>query len=255
MTHNNRPKVSIVLPTYNGERWLAEAIQSVIAQTLKSWELIIVNDCSTDKTKEIAESFAKQDSRISVISNEQNKKLPASLNVGFTCARGDFLTWTSDDNLFKTTALEKMSSYLDEHPDTDMVSMNEDIIDEDGNVVKDFDKDFRFKRNAAYLIHGCNVGAAFMYRRTIADKAGIYDESMFCAEDYDYWCRIALNGRIDYTNDNVYQYRDQAASLSRTKRKVVKDRTNAIRRKYATSFFTKYSFTEFDQAKLWAHHP
>jgi glycosyltransferase involved in cell wall biosynthesis len=86
------PKISVVLPTYNGARFLAESIESVINQTETHWELIIVNDCSTDNTLEIAEKYAKLDSRIRVISNEVNKKLPGALNVGFADARSEYLT-------------------------------------------------------------------------------------------------------------------------------------------------------------------
>ena len=86
------PKISVILPTYNGERWLAESIKSVIDQTEHNWELIIVNDCSKDNTLKIAQSFAERDKRIFVISNEVNKKLPATLNIGFSYAKGKYLT-------------------------------------------------------------------------------------------------------------------------------------------------------------------
>ena len=102
------PKISVILPSYNGERYLAQSIQSVIDQTETDWELIIVNDCSTDSTLEIATKFAKIDRRIKVISNEKNSKLPASLNEGFRRAKGKYLTWTSDDNYYKPDALKKL---------------------------------------------------------------------------------------------------------------------------------------------------
>ncbi|MBE6451252.1 MAG: glycosyltransferase [Alphaproteobacteria bacterium] len=242
-----KPKISIVLPTYNGEKWLELSIQSVINQTIKNWELIIVNDCSTDNTLKIANSFAEKDSRITVITNETNKKLPASLNVGFSHARGEYLTWTSDDNLYKKNALEMLSSYLDNHPETSMVSMNEDIINEDGKTVKILDNSYKYKRCAAALMNNCNVGAAFMYRKSIADIVGQYDENTFCAEDYDYWCRIALAGNIDYTSDNIYQYRCNSLSLSATKKQQVKEKTKFIKHKYFEQFAEKYNYTKNDK--------
>ena len=69
-----KPKISVILPSYNGERYIAQSIQSVIDQTEKDWELIIVNDCSTDSTLEIASEFAKKDKRIKIISNKKNSK-------------------------------------------------------------------------------------------------------------------------------------------------------------------------------------
>ena len=103
------PKISVILPSYNGERYIAQSIQSVIDQTETDWELIIVNDCSKDNTLKICEDFAKKDKRIRVITNETNKKLPASLNVGFAHANGKYLTLTSDDNHYRPNALDTLS--------------------------------------------------------------------------------------------------------------------------------------------------
>lgn len=107
----NNPLVSIVLPTYNGEEYISRAIQSIINQTYTNWELIIVNDCSTDSTLEIINNFSKQDSRIKIINNDKNMKLPASLNRGFKEANGEYYTWTSDDNEYYPEAIEKMVNF------------------------------------------------------------------------------------------------------------------------------------------------
>lgn len=254
MTASLSPKVSIVLPTYNGSKWLTKAVKSIINQTFQDWELIIVNDCSTDNTLAIIESLAAQDCRIKFISNNKNLKLPASLNIGFSIAKGEYYTWTSDDNVFKSNAIAAMASYLDRHPQTDMISMNSDIINENGEVIENFDGNYTYKRCVEYLIHMNNIGAAFMYRKTIAQKVGQYSEMLFCAEDYDYWCRIALAGKIDYSKENIYQYRVHSNSLSKTKRDLVKINTNHIRERYAPNFFLKYNFSLLDKAKLWAHH-
>jgi len=82
-----QPKVSIVLPVYNGAKYLRESVDSCLAQTFSNWELIIVNDCSTDESSAIAEEYAAKDERIRVIHNETNLKLPASLNAGFCQAK------------------------------------------------------------------------------------------------------------------------------------------------------------------------
>ena len=102
---------SIVLPTYNGEEFLSNSIESVINQTFQDWELIIVNDCSTDNSLSIAEEYFKKDNRIRIINNAENKKLPESLNIGFREAKGDYFTWTSDDNEYYPNAIEKSYIY------------------------------------------------------------------------------------------------------------------------------------------------
>lgn len=231
--------VSIVLPTYNGEKFLENSIKSVINQTYQNWELIIVNDASTDNTAEILKKYSKLNSKIRVITNEKNRKLPASLNIGFKEARGEYFTWTSDDNMYKNNALEYMVNYLTNHPLADLVSCNFDFIKENGEFEKEFVTNQ--ERSAVRLAYGCNVGACFMYRRQIAEKVGDYDTKMFCAEDYDYWCRIALAGTIDYVNENLYIYRRNSKSLTATKSKRIGRISDMIRFKYATSLFTKYN--------------
>jgi len=100
--------ISIVLPVYNGARFLRESIDSVLNQTYTNWELLILDDCSTDETPSIAQEYAEKDSRIFYYRNERNLRLPGNLNRGFSLAKGDYLTWTSDDNRYRPTALEKM---------------------------------------------------------------------------------------------------------------------------------------------------
>ena len=100
--------ISIVMPVYNGEKFLKQSIESVIGQSYKDWELILVNDCSTDRSLEIMQCYAESDNRIKIINNEINKKLPKSLNVGFAQACGKYYTWTSDDNMFHKDAIREM---------------------------------------------------------------------------------------------------------------------------------------------------
>ena len=111
------PTVTIVLPCYNGAGFLAQSIDSVIAQTFTDWELIIVNDCSKDNSLEIMQRYAEKDNRIRIINNEHNLKLPGALNRGFQEAKGKYLTWTSHDNRMGPTMLEEFVSYLDNNPD------------------------------------------------------------------------------------------------------------------------------------------
>ncbi|MDR2105529.1 MAG: glycosyltransferase family 2 protein [Deferribacteraceae bacterium] len=243
------PKITVILPTYNGGQFLAQSVESIIAQTENDWELIIVNDCSTDNTLEIAEGFSAKDSRIQVITNRTNMKLPASLNIGFSKARGRYFTWTSDDNLYKPNALEIMAAYLDNRREVDFITANSDIIGEEGEVLKQ-------KYNTAdirlpvELILGCNISAAFMYRREIAEAVGGYDENLFCAEDYDYWCRIALAGNIGYINDNIYQYRKHKNSLSTTKRKEAEKNKLLVQKKHLDAFCSKFCLSNIDRLKI-----
>lgn len=244
----NTPTVSIVLPCYNGARFLAASLDSILAQTFTDWELIIVNDHSTDASPQIANQYAARDPRIRVIHNETNLKLPASLNVGFGAARAPYLTWTSDDNMAKPDWLSTLVEYLNAHPDTDMVCADMDLIDEDANTYGKLSDGC--DRTVTELSYKSNVGAAFMYRRAIADKIGGYDEVMFCAEDYDYWVRIALAGRLDYIDANIYRYRQNPGSLTATQQPRIWAKTTVIKNKYHTRWGDRLKLGWWGRKKL-----
>jgi len=125
--------VSVILPVYNGGDMLSEAIESCLRQTEKNFELIIVNDGSTDNTQDIIEYYANIDSRIKIIEQE-NKKLPTALSVGFAAAKGEFLTWISADNIMLPNALEVMKEELENDKDTAMVYTNMRLIDKKGRI-------------------------------------------------------------------------------------------------------------------------
>lgn len=212
------PKVSIVLPCYNGAKMIGEAIESVIAQTYQDWELIIVNDCSTDNTLEVAQSYAEKDQRIRVFSNEKNSKLPATLNHGFREAKGELWTWTSDDNLLLPTMLEEFVDYFDKHPEVGFVVADEEYIDMQGKVLSTHiipdDVALRLPLN-------CFIGAAFMYRAEIAKKIGEYRVDLFLAEDFEYFLRLNGNCKLEHLPKVLYQYRANPGSLTATKQKEI----------------------------------
>lgn len=233
--------VSIILPTYNGANYIKDALDSILKQTYTNWEVIIVDDCSTDNTLEIIQEYAQKDNRIKIITNNTNKKLPASLNIGFEAAHGEYFTWTSDDNMYKENAIEYMADFLDKNTDVDLVSCNFDFINEDGSYNNTFTNLVK-NRCPLQLVKQCNVGACFMYRKGIAQKVGKYNTDMFCAEDYDYWCRVAIAGNIAYSNENLYKYRLNPQSLTATKQQTIKEKTLAVQNKYKKDLIKLYKF-------------
>ncbi|MEQ3450922.1 glycosyltransferase [Enterococcus cecorum] len=225
------PKVSIVLPTYNGEKYIRESIESILSQTLNDWELIIVNDCSTDVTPHIIQEFADKDTRIHIIHNEVNQKLPNSLNIGFRQARGEYLTWTSDDNYYLPTALAEMVYFLEQNPEYPMVCAEMDIIDHQGNFLKKHPK-----YDAEKMYFDDYVGACFMYKKEVLDTIGEYNTELFLVEDYEYWLRILeYYGKIGVLEKILYKYRTHGDSLTLT-------RTSNIIQKLLELRFTKIDF-------------
>lgn len=239
-------KVSIVLPVYNGERCVANSIESVLKQTYNNWELIAVNDCSTDDTQSILETYARQDDRIKIISNPVNLKLPRTLNAGFAQATGEYYTWTSDDNLYKENAIEEMVRALKSQPEFDMVYANYTNIDGEDRILGDV-----LLGEPKQLPMGNVVGACFLYTREIAQKVGEYDANLFLAEDYDYWIRILRMGKILHIEKILYFYRRHGGSLSSTQKDRINGQTYRMLEKnflflysYARSVNQQYKFFE-----------
>lgn len=206
-------KISVVLPVYNGSENISNAIESILNQTFQDFELIIVNDCSTDNTLEIIQRYSARDGRIKIINNCVNMKLPKSLNVGFANAQGEYFTWTSDDNLFEKKAFETMLAVLELNKEYDMVYSDYNRIDEDGKLIGTME--LSAPEN---LLYGNVIGACFLYRRDVARKTGEYDINLFLAEDYDYWIRIYKNGKIKHINNVLYYYREHKGSLTQTRK-------------------------------------
>lgn len=218
--------ISIVLPVYNGSKYLALSIESILSQTFQDWELIIVNDCSTDSSLAIAEKYACRDSRIRVISNTKNQKLPTSLNVGFASACGKYFTWTSDDNLYHERALEAMAAYLNAHSQCGLVYCDMEYIDDEGNFISNTQK-----TSHNYYLSNC-IGTCFMYRREVAAEIGGYDSDQFLVEDYDYWLRISFQYAIGRIPEVLYSYRHHSGNMTAVYREKITDRVFDLLIKY-----------------------
>lgn len=207
--------ISIVLPVYNGEKFLKESIDSVLMQTYTNWELLILDDCSTDNTPIIAKEYVQKDSRIKYYRNENNLRLPRNLNKGFSLAKGKYLTWTSDDNRYRKNALEVMYTTLQKNADVKLVFSSFRIMDEEDNDVELYtvtEKDLK-------KIVGFNVvGACFLYTKEVYEVIGDYDPNLVLVEDYDYWQRVFMKFKAMAISEVLYDYRRHSGALSSTMR-------------------------------------
>jgi glycosyltransferase involved in cell wall biosynthesis len=222
--------ISIVLPVFNGEVYLGEAIESILNQTYTNFELIIVNDCSSDQSNLIAEKFQKRDNRIKIIHNSINKKLPASLNIGHRAAKGDYLTWTSHDNLLKPDFLEVLENEALKQ-NAPVVYSNFDIIDDKGKIIREHNAE-----PANQLLFGNTVGTSFLYKREVYDTLKGYNESLFLVEDYDFWLRAAILFPFAKVNENIYAYRLQEHSLT-----TAIQQDGQIKKEHAAALFAMFS--------------
>ncbi len=201
--------VSIVLPTYNGVRYLERAIDSCLSQTYANWELIIVDDASTDDTPAMIAKYVQRDRRIRSFRHAENRKLPAALNTGFAEAAGDYLTWTSDDNYYRPQALAEMVAFLGDHTDVGIVYTDWSIVDETDTFVDRVEV-----LDPQALLNGNCIGPCFLYRRQVQDVVGAYSGDLFLAEDYDFWLRASIHFRLRPHHQDLYCYLEHRNSLS-----------------------------------------
>ena len=125
-------KVSVIIPLYNTEKYIEETIDSVLNQTLEDFEIIVVDDCSTDNSYEITKKIATKDQRIMVLKNEINKGRAGTVNVGLEIAKGEYVTFLDADDLFCNNRLKEQINFLEENPSVDGAYGNMLFFEESG---------------------------------------------------------------------------------------------------------------------------
>lgn len=202
-------KVNIILPTHNGMRYLESALKSCLDQTYPNIEIIIVNDGSRDGTADYLDRLDNPSVR--VIHHPTNYGLPQALNTGFAAADGDYLTWTSDDNLLEPTAIAQLVTCLEDNPDVDFVYADFWRIDENGAVIE------RVHVGPPEDLAWHNpVGACFLYRYRVYTTLGDFNPDARLAEDTEYWIRTYVAFQMMRYSVPLYRYRLHGRSLTGT---------------------------------------
>lgn len=198
------PKVSVIMPLYNAEKYVEKTINSILSQTFSDFELLIIDDCPTDGTLAVISLI--DDSRIRVIHNETNKGIAFSRNVGLQNARGEYIALMDDDDLASEDRFEKEVEYLDNHSDIDVVGGSMVLIDENDNEIT-----MRTPMIAnpdiiwADILFQCPMtNSSAMFRRRIVSDYNIrYHDNMYGMEDYRFWTEVSNVAKI-YNFDNVF---------------------------------------------------
>lgn len=194
--------ISVLMPVYNVELYVEEAIRSILLQTYTNFELIIVDDCSTDNTWKKVCELSKTDDRIRIFRNEKNCKICQTLNRAWKEAKGNYIARMDGDDISIPERLEVLKKYLDEHEEVDLVGSQLATIDEKGRVVsrKKYLRTNQFiKKGNKYI---SSVSHIWMARRNVYQSLNGYREIPY-AEDYDFLLRCELKGFI---LSNVEQY-------------------------------------------------
>lgn len=188
----NYPLISVLIPTFNVERFVEEAIRSIINQTYSNLEIIIVDDCSSDNTYEILQRLAVEDSRIRLFKNQENKKIVETLNLAISYASGEFIARMDGDDVSLPDKIEKQYRFLMANPNIDLVGVSYIIIDEDGKEIKkekyltDFDQ---IKKAVKYV---SPIPHIWLARKRMYELLGGY--RLPTVEDYDFILRAIDQG-------------------------------------------------------------
>lgn len=208
------PLVSIVLTNYNGEKTIAEAIESVIMQTYPKWELIIVDDASTDSSLEIIRLF--RDERIQLFRNERNEHVSFSHNKGNLHSKGKYIAALDNDDTWEPEKLSRQVHYMELHPETGVCFTFLDLMNSQGESLQDDEilNIYRVKnRNRIEWLHELlTVGNHFandssMIRRSVMDTIGENEMSLVQLHDYDMWVKIALQYELHIIQEPLMHYR------------------------------------------------
>ena len=213
MTH---PEISVLMPTWNVEAYIAEAISSILAQTYGDFEFLIVDDGSTDETSRIVRSF--RDPRIRFFQRPHSGTV-YQLNFGLSQASGNYIARQDGDDRSHPHRFERQARFLQDHPEYAVVSSAMELIDQDNQSMGILH--YPAEPDHTKLMGKCCVShPASMWRREIHERVGGYDEEFNrnCCEDYDFWLRVVEHYRIRVLDEVLYTKREHPeSSISQTR--------------------------------------
>lgn len=193
------PKVTVLIPVLNRERFVDDAIRSVVEQDFEDLEIVVVDDGSTDGTAEVLASWARSDPRIVVVTSPTNQGIPAALNLGLSHARGEYVARLDSDDMLRHGRLAAQATLLDMRPDVVLVSCSYDIVDAAGTYLGTWRSEEPHEV-VALLLGFVNViggGGQVMFRRADVLDLGGFSLRYPTVEDYDLWVRLLGRGRLE----------------------------------------------------------
>ena len=227
---SSQPLVSVVMPVYNCERFLREAVESILNQTFVDFELLFVAGSSTDRTDIILESFQEKDHRIKVIYEEQ-EGLAAALNMGCLLAKGKYIARMDADDRCLPQRLERQVGYMETHPEIGILGTWAKYIDESGRQIESA----RILTNPKLIgfhlyFANCIIHSSVIMRREILEPLGFYNLEALYAEDYELWSRAMGITKISVLPEILLESRIWSGSVSNLKSEVQKQTVLRIRR-------------------------
>ena len=226
-------RISVVIPCYNEEKYIAEAIYSVLKQTRKPDEIIVVDDFSSDNSVNVVENLMKVFPKIKLVQHPENKGIAKTLNTAIRESTGDVICWLSGDDFWEKNKLEVQEKYYKEFPDSVLYSCW-NMVDNKGNItrridIKELSQDI-FKLQALKF---CNVNfSTTLIPRKIFDEIGLFDEDFRYGEDYEWLLRAVLKDvKFTLIKEYLVNYRIHEGQVTKQKWDEIKENDTKIRKK------------------------
>ena len=208
------PKVTVLMSVYNGEKYLKEAIESILNQTFRDFEFIIINDGSTDSTSAILTRYQQKDARIRIYSQE-NQGLVASLNRGCQLARGEYIARMDADDISLPERLAKQVAYMEANTEVGVLGTWMECINAKGIPHRKVRTPTTPSLIRWYLLFGCcMVHSSILMRRDVIEQVGFYRSEALHVEDYDLWTRASLITELANLPEIQLRYRVCEDSIS-----------------------------------------
>ena len=237
------PMITVLMPVYNAEQHLAEAIDSILAQDYRDFEFIIINDGSTDGSESIILGYS--DPRITYVKNEQNLRLISTLNKGLELARGKYIARMDADDISLPNRFSEQLAFLEQHPNVGVVGTWFHSFGSVDSIVKYPTSDSEIKYMALYQCPFCHPSVV-LRASTIRDNALKYSMDYPHAEDYEFWLQMARVSKLANLNQVLFKYRIHQESISKKEATTQHSLSLDIRRKFFLEVGVKATDEELD---------
>ena len=205
------PEVSVILPVYNGEKYIAESVESILNQTYKDFEFIIVNDASTDNTLSILKSF--DDPRIRIVNNEVNLKVVKSLNKALNLATGNYVARMDGDDIASPLRFEQQLEYFKQHSEIDICATQIEVFGDKKYITRQYEH-HEFIKASLLFLNVINHPSVMFKRASFVDNGFYYDESYNNAEDYGLWVKVLDTLKFAIHPQVLLKYRVHSDNVS-----------------------------------------
>jgi len=250
--HALNPEISVLLSVYNAENFISESIESILNQSYSNFELIIVDDCSTDESFEICKGYAITDHRIILLRNPANLGGCQTLNEGLKHARGKYVARQDNDDWSYPDRFAKQIKFMEDNPEVGILGGSMEIINETGEIIGKRiyqTTDFSIRKNI--FLYSPFSHPLVMFRKSILDKVGHYDCEYAPADDYELYFRMGRISKFANISDVLLKYRIVATSLTNKRTRKMELKTIGVRKKYRNT--GNYRITFFDRTYNFFH--